>query len=246
MPLDKLEILTGVLEKQVTNFTRTAEQMKKDMHEHNGARQALEQLAKQFLALSVSIEDRIDKDKELGSSADKVLVYSKNIFARVHAMAESNAKAQMQQRFIAQGRMEAALQAVEDFQKEIETQKAFVAKRERLAEDARKAREAKEIEEEVKQEAKEAAEEAEKEVAELVENSRPPDKKPSKGNGVPDKKDAKKKKAAAAKKKAAKSRKKKAAKKPQPKLPLDGDKKTGETDSKPDGSNTGQNARPKP
>jgi hypothetical protein len=225
MGFEKLEIITSVLDKQIENHEKTAEQMKKDMIEHNGARQALEQIAQQFAAMSVSIEERIEADLELGSAADKVLVYSKNIFARVIAICDSNAKSQQQQRFISQGRMEACQQAAADITKEILVQKAFLERRAELAREA---------------EAKEAAAEAKEDVDTIVGK----DKKPSAGNGASTKKKAaaKRKKASATKKKAAAKRKKASAKTKastsQPKLPLDSNAKTEETDPKPDGDHT--------
>jgi hypothetical protein len=235
MALEKLEILTGMLKQQTEKYEKIAELMKKDMYEHGGAAQALAQLGKQMPGFATSIEERIEKDPDIsGAASVKVLEYSKNIIARFMAMCESNATAQTNQKFVAQGRMEAALQSVETFKKEIETHKAFAARREELAEENRKKANRKEIEAEVKREAEEAAAQAQQEMSDLVEDS-----KPSKGNGVPAKKTTKRRKATTKKKAAAKRKKSAAAKKSsQSKLPLDSDAKTEETDPKPDGDHT--------
>lgn len=230
MGFEKLELLTGILEQQIEEQAKTAEQAKRDMHEHNGAKQALAQIAKQFMGLSASIEERIDKDDDLGSAADKVLVYSKNIFARVITMCEANSKAQHQQQFIAQGRMEAALQSINLAQKKIATQKAFVEQREKAEAEQLTEAEKAAIEDRVKKEAQEARDEAEKEVNGILDKIR---NTPSKGNGVP------KKKKAAAKKR---GRRKATKAKPAPQKPsaegVPSTPETGDTAATPDGDHT--------
>ena len=244
MALDKLEILTGVLKQQIAKYDKIAAAMKKDMYEHDGAAQALAQLAKQMPGFATGIEDRIEKDADVsGHTSVKVLEYSKNIIARFMAMCESNATAQANQRLIAQGRMEAAVQSVETLRKEIESHEAFAARREELAEENRKKQNRKALEEEIEREDKAAADQAQKEMSDLMENAKGRHEKPSKGNGVSTKKKAatKRKKALTKKKAAAKRKNASAAKKDsksQAKLPLDSSAKTEETDPKPDGDHT--------
>lgn len=139
MALEKIDIIEGTLAQQVAKFAQVAEIMRKEMNEHQGAMEALNQLAKQMPSFMTSIEERIEKDTDLGNAAASVLTYSKNIIARFMAMCEANARNQHQQRFMAEGRMQMAEQTVANLRKEIETQKAVAAKREAESEAQRAA-----------------------------------------------------------------------------------------------------------
>lgn len=227
MSINKIDIITSTLEQQIEKFNGIATLARKEMYEHSGASEALGLLAKQMPGFAAAIEERVERDDNLsGDTAIQVLTYSKNIIARFLAMCESNSKAQHQQKFVAQGRMETALSMIDALRKDITKEKAFAKRREEIAEENRKANA--------------AVDEVTQEVNSLMgtDKDEPVAKK---GNGVPGKKaDAKKatrKKAAS--KKPRKRRTTKKAPQPQAKLPLDSDDKTEETDSKPDGDNAG-------
>lgn len=138
MGFDKLKIITGTLEAQVVKFEKNAKVMRKDMHEHQGALEAFQLLGGQMSSFAAGIEKRIEEDLDLGGAADRVRVYAKNIIARFHAMCESNERNQLQQRFIAEGRLDAAEQTIKDLQKDIEMHRVAAARREELAEEGRR------------------------------------------------------------------------------------------------------------
>jgi len=160
MGFDKLDIIVGTLEAQIEKFEKTAVIAQQEMHEHQGALEAFKLLAGQMPSFANSIEERIEKDLELGSAGDHVLVYSKNIIARFMAMCEANQKNQQHQRYIFEGRFDAASQAIKDLKKEIATHKAIVERREELADKSRESYQGK-SEEDVKAGFEAAAEEGE-------------------------------------------------------------------------------------
>lgn len=139
MGFEKIDIITGTLKDQVQKFEKVAEAMKADMHEHKGAESAFQLLVGQMPSFAAGIEERIEKDLELGSAAESVRVYAKNIIKRFMAMCESNQKAQNGQFFVAQGRMQAAEQTVKSLKGDIETHVATAKNREEKAEAERKA-----------------------------------------------------------------------------------------------------------
>jgi hypothetical protein len=207
MTIDKTDIITKTLEHQIERFKAIADVAGKEMHEHSGARDALDLLAKQMPGFATSIEERIEKDTNLsGETARQVLVYSKNIIARFLAICESNAQAQNQQRFIAQGRMETALTMIESFKKDIIKEQAFAARREELAEENRRARQ--------------PDNEKPETPTEEPPKRKKPGPKPGRGKAAGKKRGAKKGAPV------------------QDKLPLDGNGKTGETDTEPNGDNS--------
>lgn len=210
MSIDKIDIITSALERQIEKFTGMATVARKEMHEHSGASDALSLLAKQMPGFAASIEERVEKDEDLsGEAALQVLTYSKNIIARFAAICESNAKSQHQQKFVAQGRMETSLAMIDALRKDISKENAFAKNREELAEANRSTN-------------SKAAQELTEEVDAIVAKG---------GNGVSKKK--------AAPKKSRKKRAVKKTTKSQSKLPLDSSAKTEDTKSKPNGDNAG-------
>ena len=134
MSIEKVNIIASTLERQIEAYKKQSKLYEKEMSEHDGACQALSQLAKQMPALADNLEKRIDEDMDLGpSTKDAVRTYVKNIVSRFTAMCVGNAEAQRNQKFVSSGRAESTIDIVKNMEKEIETTRAHEARRQDLA-----------------------------------------------------------------------------------------------------------------
>lgn len=152
MDQTKIDVIAGVLSKEMDRNRELVTIARREMFEHNGAAQVLGLLAKQMPGFAADIEKRIEGDPELGAEAEKVRIYVKNIIARFHVMCESQALHQSQQRMICEGRAQAAEQTITVLEKEVAMARVATTRRDELeterraAEDAASQKVAEEIE----------------------------------------------------------------------------------------------------
>jgi len=132
MDQTKIDVITGVLTKQVERNRELTTLSRREMSEHTGAAQVLALLAKQMPGFAASMEKRIEEDEDLGHSADRVRLYVKNVIAQFHAMCESQSLHQRNQVMLCEGRAQAAEQAVALLEKDIAFERAATARRDEL------------------------------------------------------------------------------------------------------------------
>lgn len=132
MDQTKIDVITGVLTKQVERNREAAQLSRREMNEHMGAAQVLALLAKQMPGFADSMEKRIESDEDLGNSASRVRLYVKNVIAQFHAMCESQSLHQRNQVMLCEGRAQAAEQAVAVLEKEIALERAVTARRDEI------------------------------------------------------------------------------------------------------------------
>ena len=132
MDQTKIDVITGVLAKQVERNRELTTLSRREMSEHTGASQVLSLLAKQMPGFTASLEKRIEEDEDLGHAADRVRLYVKNVIAQFHAMCESQAAHQRNQVMLCEGRAQAAEQAVAQLEKDITFERAATARRDEL------------------------------------------------------------------------------------------------------------------
>ncbi len=182
MSIEKVEIIVSTLKKQIEIYEKQADVARKEADEHEGAFQALDQLAKQMPAFAASIEKRIEADLELGSSAGKVSIYCKNVIARFTAMCSGNSQAQRNNKFVCEGRRDAADMVIANMEKEIAVSTSYEDRRQELEKEKSEAEKVEDSETEDKKvklgferaaDAKEAADGVAIEVDELVAGKAP-------------------------------------------------------------------------
>jgi hypothetical protein len=142
MDQTKIEVITGVLEKQVSRNRDLAVLARREMSEHMGAAQVLALLAKQMPSLADQMEKRIDGDADLGNAAAKVRVYVKGVIAQFSSMCEAQSNHQRTQAMLSEGRAQAAEQSIAVLEKEITLEQAVSARRVELEAERRAKEEA--------------------------------------------------------------------------------------------------------
>lgn len=139
MDQTKIEIISGVLAKQITRNRDAANLSRREMSEHTGAAQILALLMKQLPSFMTQLEQQIEGDSELGRSAENVRSYAKRIVGRFNEMCETQCAHQRTNALLCDGRAQAAEQAIVMLEKEIATEQATTARRNELNEERRAA-----------------------------------------------------------------------------------------------------------
>ena len=132
MDQTKIDVITGVLTKQMERSREQGTLARREMSEHRGAAQVLALMAQQIPSFVAEMEKRVAEDSDLGSASEKVRIYVKGVCSRFHAMCESQANHQRNQTMISEGRAQAAEQTVVALEKEISLERAATARRDEL------------------------------------------------------------------------------------------------------------------
>jgi len=117
-----------IFETQIKKAEELAAAMTRDRFEHIGAEKAFMRIAEQMPQMAKSLDDRIDRDSELGSSAQQVRKYVHNVISHIQGICESSAIKQKNEILICEGRAQSAHMMADAMRKDLDAlQKAEIA-----------------------------------------------------------------------------------------------------------------------